>query len=328
MDRPTLRRTLTHALAGAALLVTTLAASPPGGVAQSAAAAPGCDPGNAQARVVAGRQGVDPNTVSVRESRRMEANLQSRVDRLVAKGLLRPNGTLAKAQRITVPVHFHVITASDGSGQVSSKQIRAQIRVLNDAYGGRTSPAAANTPFRFKLVSTDVTVNDDWYFWRLSKKGNESKSSLAAKRALHQGGWGDLNIYTANLSGGLLGYSWFPSHGKLIVDGIVLLTDSLPGGDAAPYNEGDTATHEIGHWLGLFHTFQNGCKTPGDHVADTPYQNDGNNVFFCNDKADTCKQPGKDPVHNFMSYGDDPCLDQFTPGQGRRMVETWRAYRR
>jgi hypothetical protein len=113
----------------------------------------------------------------------------------------------------------------------------------------------------------------------------------------------------------------------LALDGLVVLNDSLPGGSAAPYNEGDTATHEIGHWLGLFHTFENGCTAPGDEVDDTPYQADGDNIFFCDETLDTCPQPGTDPVHNFMSYGDDPCLDMFTQGQAQRMIQTWLAYR-
>jgi hypothetical protein len=62
-------------------------------------------------------------------------------------------------------------------------------------------------------------------------------------------------------------------------------------------------------------------------VKDTPYQLDGANVFECDESLDTCKQPGMDPVHNFMSYGDDPCLDQFTRGQNKRMVKTWFAFR-
>jgi hypothetical protein len=110
----------------------------------------------------------------------------------------------------------------------------------------------------------------------------------------------------------------------------------MPGGASAPFNEGDTATHEIGHWLGLLHTFENGCEFPGDYVKDTPYQAEGDNRFYCGDwpddgnttvPDDTCPQPGDDPVHNFMSYGDDLCLDQFTRGQVKRQIQSWFAFR-
>jgi hypothetical protein len=199
--------------------------------------------------------------------------------------------------------------------------------VLNDAYAGRTARGSARTPFVFQLASVDVTRSSRWYDWQLKSNGGESSDAIKAKKALHQGGWGDLNIYVAALGDGLLGYASFPQNGALALDGLVLLNDSLPGGSAAPYNLGDTATHEIGHWLGLFHTFENGCSSPGDAVDDTPYQLDGENIFFCNESDDTCPQPGADPVHNFMSYGDDPCLDRFTTGQGERMVQSWLAYR-
>ena len=113
----------------------------------------------------------------------------------------------------------------------------------------------------------------------------------------------------------------------LTLDGLVILNESMPGGKARPYNGGDTATHEIGHWLGLYHTFEGGCGGAGDHVDDTPAQLDGENVFYCNESDDTCTATGKDPVHNFMSYGDDACLDRFTPGQSDRQVWSWLAFR-
>lgn len=327
MNRSSARRTIAPSLAGAALLLAVGFAAPGGGVARGDAGTSGCDAGQSAARVSRGMQGIDPNSVTTTESRRMDGRLQKRVDRLVERGVLRPNGALRKARRITVPTHVHVITAPSGAVEVTRAQIRKQIHVLNDAYGGRTSAASVRTPFEFKLVSTDVTVNRDWYFWHIGSKG-ESKAAIAAKTALHRGGWGDLNIYIANLSDGLLGYSTFPQDDRaLALDGLVLFNESLPGGAEAGFNEGDTATHEIGHWLGLFHTFQNGCKAPGDHVADTPYQDDGNNIFECDESLDTCTQAGRDPVHNFMSYGDDPCLDRFTRGQDQRMIATWLAYR-
>jgi hypothetical protein len=203
--------------------------------------------------------------------------------------------------------------------------IRDQIKVLNDGYAGKTSRDAAATPFSFKLKAVDRTANDDWYDW--SDPDVDPSDDTEAKTALHRGSSRDLNIYVAGLADNLLGYAYYPNDVELWQDGVVLLNDSLPGGAAAPYNEGDTATHEVGHWLFLIHTFENGCAFPGDEVADTPYQDDGDNIFECDESLDTCAQPGTDPVHNFMSYGDDPCLDEFTRGQSLRMTLAWLVFR-
>jgi hypothetical protein len=228
----------------------------------------------------------------------------------------------SNASIVTIDVRWHVITQEDGTGAVSRAQIRRQLAVLNDAFTGRGAAAAsANTIFRFQTKSIDYTANDDWYDW--SSPEVDPSDNNEAKAALHRGGFDDLNVYVAGLSGGLLGYATFPSDTTLTDDGVVLLNESLPGGLAEPYNEGDTAPHEVGHWLGLFHTFENGCNYPGDYVSDTPYQDDGENIFSCEESLNTCPQPGRDPVHNFMSYGDDPCLDRFTRVQALRMALTW-----
>ncbi len=205
---------------------------------------------------------------------------------------------------LDIPVAFHVITAADGTtGDVSDQQIYNQIDTLTTAY-------AANG-LSFSLLSIDRTANDDWFY-----SDNES----AYKAALAVDPEHTLNIYTTTASG-YLGYAYFPWSWSEdnYMHGVVLNYISLPGG-IYPYDEGDTGTHEVGHYLGLYHTFDGGCTTPGDYVDDTPQQHDGNNIFNCNETLDTCpSDPGNDPVHNYMNYTDDPCLFEFTLGQFDRV---------
>lgn len=324
--RPNVSRSLVHPLLGVALLaslglsspaVAAPAAEPDGGAACSEASV-------SSARAMHGTgDGRDYNSVSVAEAAEMDAALDRQVDRLVASGQLTKNGRLKNKKTFTIRTYVHVITGNDGTGDVTDAQVEAQMAVINDAYAGSTSRASAPSPFRFQLVDIDRTANDAWYDWNLTEDfSDEDAEAKDAKRALHEGGYADLNVYIAGLGSGLLGYATFP-RGELALDGLVLLNESLPGGSAAPYNLGDTATHEIGHWLGLFHTFEGGCAGAGDHVSDTPAQLDGDNIFYCNEADDTCPKPGLDPVHNFMSYGDDACLDRFTEGQNKRQIATW-----
>ena len=228
----------------------------------------------------------------------------------------------ASMGRVNIPVAFHVITRGDSytDGNIPMSQINAQIDVLNQSYGGSTG--GSKTPFRFQLVSVDRTLNVGW-FNMAPGTGREQ----AMKTALRVGGSNTLNIYTADLGHYLLGWATFPWNYASTSwrDGVVILYSSLPGGTAAPYNEGDTATHEVGHWLGLFHTFQGGCVPPGDQVNDTPFE--ASPAFGCPVGRDTCTQPGLDPTTNFMDYTDDPCMFAFTPDQSVRMAQSWSAYR-
>jgi len=220
---------------------------------------------------------------------------------------------------VTVPVYFHIIT--DGSqGVVTSAAINAQVNVLNDSYGGNTGGALTN--YSFVVDGVDYTDNAAWF---AMEPGTAAEA--AAKAALRQGGPNALNIYTANPGGGLLGWATFPwSYANDPTDdGVVVLYASLPGGGATPYDEGDTATHEVGHWLGLYHTFQGGCSRWNDYIADTPPERSP--AFGCPRGRDTCRRGGPDPIFNFMDYTDDACMDEFTVDQGDRMDAMWAMYR-
>ncbi|XXY26550.1 zinc metalloprotease [Sorangium sp. So ce233] len=223
---------------------------------------------------------------------------------------------------VDIPVHVHVINKGPGisNGDVTDEMITAQIAVLNDAY--------ASTRFKFNLASVDRTTNATWY-----TMGQGSTAERNAKNTLRQGGPDHLNLYTANPGGGLLGWATFPSSYARYPqsDGVVVLYSSLPGGSAAPYNEGDTATHEVGHWLGLYHTFQGGCAKDGkrgDEVADTAAERSA--AYGCPAGRDSCTGnglSGLDPIQNYMDYTDDSCMDAFSAGQADRMSAQWDAYR-
>jgi hypothetical protein len=220
----------------------------------------------------------------------------------------------------TVNVYVHVINKGSGieNGDVPLAMITDQIQVLNAAF--------ADAGFSFELAGVDRTTNASWY--TMSPGSIEEKQ---AKAALRVGSADDLNIYTANPGGGLLGWATFPSSysKQPTMDGTVVLFSSLPGGSAKPYHLGDTATHEVGHWLGLYHTFQGGCNEKrGDFVSDTPAERSP--AFGCPVGRDSCtgnRFPGLDPIENFMDYTDDKCMDQFSGGQHTRMGEAWDAYR-
>jgi len=214
----------------------------------------------------------------------------------------------------TIPVAMHVVRGNSGEWDVTDQQIADQIAVLNGAY--------ANTNFRFVLASTDRTNNTAW-----SQHTKGSADETAMKQALAISPATTLNFYTCNIGGGLLGYATFPWNypEDSVMHGVVCLYSSLPGGSAAPYNLGDTGTHEVGHFVGLYHTFQGGCSGNGDFVADTPAERTP--AFGCPTGRNTCPSPGKDPIENFMDYTDDSCMFLFTAGQSTRMDQQMELYR-
>jgi hypothetical protein len=214
----------------------------------------------------------------------------------------------------------HTLTADEQTRM--QRMIEKQMDVLNAAFSGESADDAADTPFRFELDTVNWEVNPDWY------TVTPGKTERDMKQALHEGDSTTLNVYSADIGDNLLGWAYFPkdyNDGRDFIDGVVILDESMPGGTAGKYALGDTLTHEVGHWLMLHHTFNNGCSASGDFVADTPKE--AHPQFNCPLGADTCAAPGLDPVHNFMDYTQDSCMDMFTAGQAERMSDAWVAFR-
>ncbi|KAI4096341.1 MAG: hypothetical protein L6R37_006952 [Teloschistes peruensis] len=159
------------------------------------------------------------------------------------------------AQTLNVRTYFHVVTTRAAQGSITQSQLNDQLAVLNRSYG----PSGIS----FTLISSDFTTNDQW------ATGNYDSTM---KPALRKGTYADLNVYfLSDLGGGLLGICNFPTNASpgsstYNQDGCDVLAQSVPGGTTTNYNQGGSATHEIGHWFGLFHVFQ-GRRAVGAGIA-------------------------------------------------------------
>ena len=232
-------------------------------------------------------------------------------------------GRAGKNFKATIPVYVHVIT--DGAiGNLTDAQIADQITVLNRTFAG--GEGGDNTGFSFRLAGVTRTDNADWFY---AGPGGTAEHSM--KRTLHQGGDNALNFYSTT-AGDFLGWAYLPDivtkPGQQYLDGVVIDWESIPGTSttyAGRYDQGETATHEVGHWLDLEHTFYGGCNAKGDFVSDTPPERTA--TSGCPAGKDTCSQPGLDPIHNYMDYSYDSCYTEFTAGQTQRMRDAWLLYR-
>lgn len=208
-----------------------------------------------------------------------------------------------------VTLSIHVIT-SGATGMVTMTQITDQIAELNANY--------APWGYTFSLGTVDFTNNASWH-------SNPMGSEATLTSALAVDPAHTLNLYICDPNG-YLGYAYYPGAfaENSPRNAVFIHYASLPGGAFVGYNLGRTATHEIGHYFGLMHTFDNGCS-PGDDVADTPAE--ASPASGCPIGRDTCPAPGFDPIHNYMDYSDDPCYTEFTPGQAARMCSLLATYR-
>lgn len=234
-----------------------------------------------------------------------------------------------------IQVVFHVIQRQNGTGFLSASTIRDQIDILNEdfqAIAGSLGENGTNARIRFRLADVDpngaptsgitYSTNNGWY----NDSGNYW-SPLAWDTNRY------LNIYT-NAPPCCYGYvEDFPQTGVVgeARDRVVLWWEAVgrqptPGW---PGNRGRTATHEVGHYLGLYHTFCGGCGSAsncygtGDLICDTNGQ--ASSTSGCVTSSSSCGS--SDPTSNYMDYTDDACLTEFTPEQVNRMrciLEHWR----
>ncbi|HRI65223.1 MAG TPA: zinc metalloprotease [Polyangium sp.] len=218
----------------------------------------------------------------------------------------------------TIVVFVHVINKGPTveEGNITDNKIYKQIVALSQAYYNVTG-------WQFYGYETDRTTNPAWY---AAWPGSTAEADM--KNALHRGTESALNLYITQPSNGVVGWATRPEqyYYNPMMDGVVINNQTLPSNSTTnAYNQGKVAVHEVGHWLGLYHTFENGCGNPGDYVSDTPASKSP--TYGCPASRDSCSSSGTDPFHNYMDYTDDACMWEFTWGQDARIDEQWTIWR-
>lgn len=238
---------------------------------------------------------------------------------------------------ITIPVVVHVVynTATEN---ISDAQVQSQIDILNEDFR-RLNPDVNETPAVFLGVAADCEIN--FCLAAQDPSGNATngitrtsttKTSFSSNNNVKftsQGGkdiWDRnkyLNLWVCDLGASLLGYAQFPG-GPANTDGVVCHYKYVGdiGTATPPYHLGRSATHEVGHWLNLYHIWGddgNGCNG-SDQVGDTP--NQANETYGCplpTIRISCTNGPNGDMYSNYMDYTDDGCMNIFTTGQKTRM---------
>ena len=237
---------------------------------------------------------------------------------------------------ITIPTVVHVVY-NGASQNISDAQILSQIDVLNDDFRrlnvdvfnslSRHRGFSKDARIEFCLASRDpngqptngITRTSTTHAPFAAGSVDMKYNSLGGKDIWNRDNY--LNLWVCALEGTLLGFAVFPGMGTAGTDGVVVDYEAFGtiGTVTAPSNLGRTATHEISHWLDLFHVFQDGCTGLGDEVNDTPYQENPN--YGCPSYPTSCSNDGYggDMYPNFMDYVDDDCMNMFTFIQNLRM---------
>ncbi len=279
------------------------------------------------------------------------AELNRLIERAQANGMM-----LRRAADVVyrIPIVVHVVhnNASNSIGgannvNISDEQIISQIQVLNEDYrrqpgtnGYNDNPLGADAGIEFFLAETDPQGQSTTGITRhyypnkttFSTDPNSGDDLLLSQIAY----WPSdryLNIWVTRLSDNFLGYTQFPTAAGTLtglpsdtderVDGSIIdyqfFGRQIGTARGTTYGHGRTATHEIGHWLGLIHL--NGDTPCGDdYVADTPRTDDLNQTVYCRETFSTCSGARtRNQIENYMMYSPDLCMNLFTQGQVDRM---------
>ncbi|WP_299818222.1 M43 family zinc metalloprotease [uncultured Pontibacter sp.] len=251
------------------------------------------------------------------------------------------------ASTITIPVVFHVLYYNS-TQNISDEQLLSQLSILNADFRRKNAdavntpsyfqPFAADTEIEFCLATIDPNGDPTTGITRTPTTRSSFSYSTENVKYTNRGGkdaWNSsqyLNIWVCRIDDNIIGYAT-PPGGPPATDGVVLdyTTIGAPPFNrfSTNYNLGRTATHEVGHWLGLNHIWGNGSTcNDSDGIADTPNQREENvgcpsgMSLSCNDS------PYGDMYQNFMDYTDDACMNLFTQGQAaymRAAISTSRA---
>ncbi|GEC79629.1 M43 family zinc metalloprotease [Flavobacterium aquatile] len=258
---------------------------------------------------------------------------------------------------IYIPVVVHVIHNGDAYGvseNINDAQVQSQITVMTQDYrrmmntpGFNSNAVGADTQIEFVLAKVDPNGNPTNGINRVNLcRDNYNAGSFSEIQVLidtevkPQTIWDPtqyMNMWSVNWDGsGLLGYAQFPSNGTTSAntDGVVAghsyfgSRTLYPAGNYGDttYDEGRTMTHEVGHFLGLTHTFQGGCAAPGDNCADTPSVDAPN--YGCPTGHDSCTLGSPDMIENYMDYTDDSCMNIFTINQKAIMTSVMNSFPR
>jgi len=243
-------------------------------------------------------------------------------------------------QLYTLPVVVHVIYQNEVEN-ISLEQVQSQIAVLNQDFR-RTNEDQAFTQKEFRKVAADTKIQ-----FQLARRDPRGKPTDGVNRVAATGGpfsaeyvnkvikpntiWNPneyMNIWVCNLADGVLGYAQFPNSSGLTgipvasgaaqTDGVVIHFQAFGtlGTAQLPFNKGRTATHEVGHWLGLMHIWGDGGCEADDFCKDTPPVSGPN--YGCAPTFTSC-EGGPVMTQNFMDYTDDNCMNLFTEEQKLRM---------